>query len=113
TGFGVGNELMLTGKTVDANEALAIGIADRVVPPAELLGEAQKLARSMGENPQSALRMIKQLITENMGETDLTAVQKREGEALAQCYKSPEHHEAINAFLEKRAPDFRGARSGS
>jgi 1,4-dihydroxy-2-naphthoyl-CoA synthase len=39
-------------------------------------------------------------------------VQKREGEALAKCYTSPEHKEAIKAFMEKREPDFRAARRG-
>jgi enoyl-CoA hydratase/carnithine racemase len=57
------------------------------------------------------LRKIKELITDNMAETDLTQVQTREGKALAECYKSPEHHEAINAFIEKREPDFKKARS--
>jgi 1,4-dihydroxy-2-naphthoyl-CoA synthase len=54
--------------------------------------------------------MIKQLITENASEGDLRLVQKREGEALAVSYQSPEHKEAISAFLEKREPDFKSAR---
>ena len=64
----------------------------------------------MGENPQSALRQIKELITANMAETDITEVQRREGRALAECYKSAEHKEAISAFIEKRQPDFKKAR---
>ena len=64
----------------------------------------------MGENPQVALRMIKKLATQNAAETDLKLIQQREGEGLKVAYVSPEHKEAISAFLEKRTPDFKGAR---
>ena len=45
----------------------------------------------------------------NGSETDLTLVQQRESERLAEAYVSPEHKEAVAAFLEKRAPDYRAA----
>ena len=61
----------------------------------------------MGENPPEALKKVKQLITENMDESDLGLVQSRELKALSHCYETPEHKEAINAFLEKREPDFK------
>lgn len=109
-GFGKANELMLTGRTVDANEALSLGLVDRVVAPEDLVDTAISVARSMGENPQVALRMIKKLATQNAAETDLKLVQQREGEGLKVAYVSPEHKEAIAAFMEKRTPDFRGAR---
>ena len=53
----------------------------------------------------------KQLLTQNATETDIRLIQKREGEALEVCYASNEHKEAITAFLEKRPPDFKMARS--
>lgn len=112
-GFGAANDLMLTGKTISADEALAVRLIDKVTSAEELLPAAREMARAMGENPVSAVRKVKQLITANLAETDLTEVQKREGAALAECYKSPEHHEAINAFLEKRQPDFKKARKGA
>jgi 2-(1,2-epoxy-1,2-dihydrophenyl)acetyl-CoA isomerase len=110
-GFGAASELMLTGRIVLAEEAQQLRMIDKVVSAQELLPTAVALAQDMGSNPQSSLRSIKQLLSQNMMETDLKQVQLREGEALAQCYKSPEHHEAINAFLEKRDPDFKKARS--
>ncbi len=110
-GFGAASELMLTGGTVLAQEAVRMGLVDRVTKPDALLAEAHGVARAMGENPQNALRMVKALITENMAEADLSKVQQRELTALQQCYASAEHHEAIAAFMEKRSPDFRKARS--
>ena len=111
-GFGNASELMLTGKTVQADEALAIGLVDKVVPADALLDTACEVARAMGENPQAAVRHIKELITANAAETDYVAVQKREIEALHEAYTSPEHKEAIAAFMEKREPDFKSARRG-
>ena len=110
-GFGNASELMLSGKTINGTEAAAVKLVDKAVPADELITTARGIAKSMGENPQGALRMVKQLITENMSEPDILKVQKREGAALAICYDSPEHHEAISAFLEKREPDFRSART--
>lgn len=112
-GFGAASELMLSGKTIIGSEAANIRLVDRAVDIADLMPTARAIAKSMGENPQGALRMVKELISQNMAETDLVAAQKREGAALLECYKSPEHKEAINAFLEKRAPDFKAARNSS
>ena len=110
-GFGVASELMLTGKTLSGQEALDIGLVDKVTPDDALLDEACTIAKAMGENPRSALLQIKQLLTQNATETDIRLIQKREGEALEVCYASNEHKEAITAFLEKRPPDFKTARS--
>lgn len=110
-GFGHASELMLSGRTVDAHEAARLGLIDRVTEPEDLVSTAIAVARGMGENPQASLRMIKSLINQNASEQDVATVQRRELEALQQCYKSPEHHEAINAFMEKREPDFKSARS--
>ena len=112
-GFGQASELMLTGKTIPADEALAVGLVDKLVAPEELLDAACEVANAMGENPQSAVRHIKQLISANAAETDMHAVQKREMQALNEAYQSPEHKEAIAAFMEKREPDFKAARQQS
>ena len=109
-GMGGASELMLSGKTVTAEEAKELRLVDKVVAPEDLLSEASAVAKSMGENPQSALKMVKGLIFENMAETDISMVQKRELDALTKCYESAEHKEAIAAFLEKRDPDFKGVR---
>lgn len=112
-GFGRAGELMLSGRTVLGSEALALGLVDRVTSSEDLLPAAIEVARGMGENPQASLKMIKELLTANASEADLAAVQKRELASLKICYQSAEHKEAIEAFLEKREPDFKAARESS
>lgn len=109
-GFGAASDLMLTGRTILAEEAKEMGLVDRVVRPEDLMDAALAQARAMGSNPQQALRMVKELLTVNANEPDLARVQQRELAALQVCYTSPEHKEAIAAFMEKREPDFRAAR---
>jgi len=109
-GFGKASELMLTGKTILGEQAAAIGLVDRCVPADQLMDAAYEMAHAMGENPQASLAFTKQLLTENMTETSLKQVQKLELALLDQAYETPEHKEAIAAFLAKREPDFRTAR---
>jgi len=110
-GFGKASELLLTGRNVDAEEALRIGLVDAVVPSEELLPAAHAMAHAMGDNPRASVRRIKELLTQNAAEADLERVQAREIEALMRCYASEEHREAVDAFLHKRAPDFAAARA--
>lgn len=105
-GFGHASEMCLSGRLVLADEAVAWGLADRVLPGAALQGEALALASSIAENPDPQLRMTKQLLTANASETDLALVQERESELLRACWKTPEHAEAVQAFLDKRPPVF-------
>ena len=110
-GFGKASEMMLTGKTILAEEAAEIGLVDNCVAPDQLMDAAYEMAHAMGENPQASLAFTKQLLTENMTETSLKEVQKLELALLDQAYETPEHKEAIAAFLGKREPDFRTARA--
>ena len=107
-GFGLANRMMLTGETLGAADAQRIGLVDELVADADdLLPRAMQLAKQIGENPPRALGAVKALVTANMAEPDVKEVQKREMAALAEAYKSPEHHEAIAAFIEKRPPNFK------
>ena len=106
-GFGKASEMCLSGRLYGGAEAAACGLADRVVEPEKLLEVASELAREIAANPDTQLRMTKALLTQNASATDLDQVQRRESEMLRACWKSPEHAEAVQAFLEKRAPRFR------
>jgi 2-(1,2-epoxy-1,2-dihydrophenyl)acetyl-CoA isomerase len=106
-GFGAASWLALSGATVLAEEAKELGLVDRVTEPDALLDTAMAMARELADNPPTQLRQIKALLSVNAGETDLAAVQRREMEALNAAYRTPEHAEAVAAFMERRPPKFR------
>ena len=105
-GFGRASEMCLTGRLYSGQEAYEQGLADRVVPHADLMAEAKTIASTMAANPAPHLRWVKELLSLNGSETDIARVQQREGEALQKAYASAEHKEAVAAFLEKREPRF-------
>jgi enoyl-CoA hydratase/carnithine racemase len=108
-GLGRASEMCLTGRLFSAQEAHDMGLVDRLVEAEDLLSVAGELAAEIAANPAPQLRWVKELLTLNGSETDLSLVQQREMERLAQAYVSPEHKEAVAAFLEKRQPDYRRA----
>ncbi|MCP3936856.1 MAG: enoyl-CoA hydratase [Actinomycetia bacterium] len=109
-GFGTATELALTGRTVLGTEAAEIKLVDKAVPGDSLIAIATQCLRSITENPLEIVRSVKELLTLNATEDDLDVVMARESEALRRAYESPEHKEAIAAFIERRDPDFRAAR---
>lgn len=106
-GFGNASWLALSGTTVLAEDAKELGLVDRVVEPDALMTTAMELAAELAGNPPTQLRLIKQLLTANGTETDIASVQRREADALNVAYRTPEHAEAVKAFIEKRPPVFR------
>jgi 2-(1,2-epoxy-1,2-dihydrophenyl)acetyl-CoA isomerase len=99
-------ELSLTGRIIDAQEALRYGLVSRVVPHDQLLPEVMAFAQEIADNPTDAVRAAKQLMHRNMVEQDREAVRRREGAVITRQYESPNHKEAVRAFLEKRQPKF-------
>jgi enoyl-CoA hydratase/carnithine racemase len=98
-------ELSFTGRTIDAAEALRIGLVSRVVAHEQLLPEAQALAAQIAQNPGVALRLAKKLLRE--GERlDFPSLLELSASLQALAHKTPQHVEAVNAFVEKRKPDF-------
>jgi enoyl-CoA hydratase/carnithine racemase len=100
-GIGRASEMCLTGRLYDGVEAHRIGIADRLASPNQLLKSALELGGEIAANPGAQLRMIKLLLTENAVGTDLRVVQEREHELIRECWRSPEHRRAVEAFLAK------------
>ncbi len=106
-GFGRASEMCLSGRLVPADEAHAIGLVERVTAPDRILEDALEIADGIAANPPPMLRMTKELLSRNGSDTDLDAVQRRESELLRQCWATPEHAEAVDAFIHKRPPRFR------
>jgi enoyl-CoA hydratase/carnithine racemase len=106
-GWGAATDLALSGRTLESAEALTMGLVDEVTAPDDLLEVAIARARSYGENPAPQLRWIKELLTVNGAEPDLGAAQQRELRRLVEAYGTPEHKEAVAAFMERRPPNFR------
>jgi enoyl-CoA hydratase/carnithine racemase len=98
-GIGHAGEMCLTGRIYDAAEAAAMRLVDRVVAPDELVPAALALGEEIAANPHPQLRMVKRLLTANASESDLEIVQRRESELLRECWRSPEHRAAVEAFL--------------
>ena len=99
-------DLSLTGRIIDAQEALRYGLVSRVVPHDQLMEETMKLADEIASNPTDAVWAAKQLLHRNMVENDREAVRRREGAVITRQYESAGHKEAVRAFLEKRQPRF-------
>jgi enoyl-CoA hydratase/carnithine racemase len=106
-GFGRASEMCLSGRLYRGDEAARIGLVDRLAPPETLVESAIAIAHEIAANPDPQLRMIKTLLSESSMATDIAAVQRRETEMLRECWKTPEHREAVEAFLQKRPPKFR------
>ena len=106
-GFSKACEMAFTGDMLNAAEALACGLVSRVVPDAELLSAANALAQRVAVNPPQAVRMAKRLLMEGRSVRLDTLLEMSEAmQALA--HATGDHREAVNAFLEKRKPVFKG-----
>jgi enoyl-CoA hydratase len=97
-------ELLMVGRLLDADEALAIGLATRVVPAERLSGEVRALADELATRAQSTIVATKKMLLKlrehrrpPQGSTD---------DVLAACYGSADFKEGVAAFLEKRQPRF-------
>lgn len=100
------NLMTLTGDAIDARTALEYGLVAEVVAPDVLLDRAVDLARRIAANPGHATRMAKRLMREGADMKLPTLLEMAAGyQALA--HYAGDHHEAIAAFLEKRAPEFK------
>jgi len=100
-------EMTFTGDVIDAAEAKEIGLISHVVPLAELMATAEKIAAKIARKPPEALRMTKRLLKESEFQRLDTALEMAAGmQAIAQATK--DHAEAATAFVEKRKPNFTG-----
>ena len=100
-------EVLLLGDPVSGAEAARIGLANKVVPDAELEDTALALAKRLASKPPLSVRAIKQIMRRGM-ETDFTATQTTGLFAQATLLKSKDYIEGLDAIREKRPPKFEG-----
>lgn len=104
-GLSRASEMAFTGDTIDAQQALAWNLVSQVVPHEELLDAARALAARITANAAHALRLTKRLMREGL-HSRLDTVLELSSVFQAISHKTPDHSEAVNAFLEKRKPQF-------
>lgn len=100
-------ELMFTGRMVKSEEALRIGLFDRVVPHDALHAETAALASSLAAKPPKALALVKRAVYAS-GDRTLGEMLETELDHQLACFTTEDAYEGMRAFLEKRAPVFRG-----
>lgn len=106
-GAGRAKEIVWSGRTVDAEEALRIGLANKVVPAGKIHEEAESYARALMSAPPIPVSLTKSLI-DRAAETPLEASMEHQAQAQERCLESDDHREAVEAYLEKRPARFTG-----
>jgi enoyl-CoA hydratase/carnithine racemase len=104
-GLAKATELLYTGDFVTAEEALAMGLYNRVVAPAELEAETRGLAERLARGPSFALGVTKEMLNREL-DVSLDTALEWEAQAQALCMQHPDYNEAFRAFTEKREPKF-------
>ena len=100
-------EMFFLGDSIDAAEAMRIGILNQVVSPEELEAATQELAERLRAAPPLALAAAKQAVYSSE-RAELDEMLRYEADAQLRCFASDDGHEGIRAFLEKRDPKFTG-----
>jgi enoyl-CoA hydratase len=106
-GRGKAKEIIYTGEVFDAQEALRIGLVEKVVPPEELLEAAKTMARKIMKNASYAVTLCKDAINTGL-DIDLAAGQEYEATLFGVTCATDDKKEGMSAFVEKRKANFTG-----
>lgn len=106
-GMGRAMEMILIGDPVTAEQALAIGLVNRVVAPEALIEETKKLAAAVSQNPKMAVQYAKEAVL-RYNEGSFAAGMAHESYLHALSCGTQDKSEGVSAFLEKRSPRFQG-----
>ena len=107
--IGLSNTLMLqyTGDSIDGNEAYRMGLVSKVVPDDDIMEVSLELATRLAQGPTQSLSLIKYLVHKSL-DGGLKESLEIAHVAQEQARKTEDHREAVQAFLEKRRPEFKG-----
>jgi len=106
-GPGRAKEIIFADERINAQEALRIGLVQRVVPKGQAVEEAKKLLKKIMSKGPVAIKMAKKAINEGLG-MPLRGGLDLEGQCEAGCFGSEDKNEGAKAFLEKRPAQFKG-----
>jgi enoyl-CoA hydratase len=100
-------ELLFTGGIINADEALRIGLLNKVVPVKDLMNEAKKMASKIVEKPAIAIKMTKMALTDGL-QMNLSQALAYEGRCFEFLFSTEDRSEGLDAFIAKRKPQFKG-----
>ena len=104
-GIGKAKELIFTGDIIDANEAMRIGLVNKVTTMESLMEEAENVANKIIAVGPTAVRVAKTVINRGI-DTNLTTANSYEMEAFSMLFSTDEAKEGMKAFMEKRKPEW-------
>jgi enoyl-CoA hydratase/carnithine racemase len=99
-------DMIFTGRLLPAEDAMAIGLINRVVPASELDGTVRELARQIASNAPLTIRATKEMLRRIAAERRLAA--GADHDLIELCYTSDDFHGGVSAFMGKRPPQWRG-----
>ena len=105
-GMGIANEIIITGRMINANEAKEIGLVNHVVPFEELKEKCEEIAMQILKNGPNAIAKSLECIRNGVGLTTKDGL-KMEVKYFSKLFDTEETKEGLSAFVEKRAPNFR------
>jgi enoyl-CoA hydratase len=106
-GKGKAKELIMTGRMITSQEALALGIVNRVFPQASLMEETRKVASQIASNGVVGVKLAKMLVNSGFN-MELTEACSLESYAFSLGFTTEDQKEGMTAFLEKRKPNYKG-----
>jgi enoyl-CoA hydratase len=106
-GMAKAKEMLLTGETITAEEALRAGLLTKVVQKERLMEEALSLAKKLASKPKVAFGLLKRSIETGI-DLDVSSALTFELDSFAIAYSSEDGREGLRAFIEKRKPEFKG-----
>jgi len=106
-GVAKAKEMIYTGDNINAAEAYRIGLVNKVVPKDKLMEEAMAMAKKLASKPKAAFALIKSCIDNGLN-MNLASGLTMEMDSFSIAFTSEDGREGINAFVEKRKPNYKG-----